>query len=134
MEGNTVGVYKHSLRQRWRTHQTVGYTKWKSKRDPDRSQRPRLLCVILYCDTKIVSGGGWPVARISRDVSIRIWDTETGAQIGSPLTVDLGVVFSPDDSKIVDVHLKKTRISIFDAQTRDTSKTSGPWSVLGYFD
>ena len=39
------------------------------------------------CGTKIVSGGGLvKVLRGNEDFSIRIWDAETGTEIGSPLT------------------------------------------------
>jgi WD40 repeat protein len=39
------------------------------------------------CGTKIVSGGGEVKSRGGNDdFSIRIWDAETGTQIGSPLT------------------------------------------------
>ncbi len=35
--------------------------------------------------TKIVSGGGHDI-RGNKDFSVRIWDAETGTQIGSPLS------------------------------------------------
>ena len=39
------------------------------------------------CGTKIVSGGGLKkLSGGNGDFSIRIWDAETGSQIGSPLT------------------------------------------------
>ncbi len=37
------------------------------------------------CGTKIVSGGGLEKLDGGNGVSIRIWDAETGNQIGSPL-------------------------------------------------
>ena len=47
------------------------------------------------CGTKIVSGGGFPKeSGGNRDFSIRIWDAETGTQIGSPLSGHSGHVTS----------------------------------------
>ncbi len=48
---------------------------------------PVLSVCFSPCGTKIVSGGGLETMdRGNGDCSIRIWDSETGTQIGSPLT------------------------------------------------
>jgi WD40 repeat protein len=44
------------------------------------------------CGTKIVSGGGEYRWTGNKDFSIRIWDAETGTQIGSPLSGHSGCV------------------------------------------
>ena len=80
------------------------------------------------CGTKIVSGGGLGKnVGGNGDFSIRIWDAETGTQIGSPLTVDNGVssvAFSPDGSKIAAANYME--IQIFDTQTQ--AKVGSPLS------
>ena len=70
---------------------------------------------------KLASGAGWP------DHSVRLWSTESGAPIGSPLTVDsdvTSVAFSPDGSKIAAAH--EDKIQLFDAQTQ--AKIGSPLS------
>jgi WD40 repeat protein len=57
------------------------------------------------CGTKIVSGGGCgQTGGGNEDFSIRIWDAETGTQIGSPLTGHscpvLSVAWNNDGSKL----------------------------------
>jgi WD40 repeat protein len=48
---------------------------------------PVLSVCFSPCGTKIVSGGGLETMDGGNgDFSIRIWDSETGTQIGSPLT------------------------------------------------
>ena len=58
-----------------------------------------------HCGSKIVSGGGEAASWGNKDFSIRIWDTETGTQIGSPLRGHNDPVwslcFSPCGTKIV---------------------------------
>ena len=53
-----------------------------------RGHNDPVRCVCFSpCGTKIVSGGGQSKVRGGNgDFSIRIWDAETGTQIGSPLS------------------------------------------------
>ena len=65
----------------WNAHTGQCVSTLSGHKDPVRS-----VC-FSPCGTKIVSGGGLvKVLRGNEDFSIRIWDAETGTEIGSPLT------------------------------------------------
>ncbi len=98
-----------------------------------RHDDPVLSVCFSPCGTKIVSGGGLERMDGGKgDFSIRIWDSETGTQIGSPLTVHsrvCNVAFSPDGSKIAAAY--SDRIQIFDLRTQ--GKIGSPLTGLNDF-
>jgi WD40 repeat protein len=89
-------------------------------KDPVRS-----LC-FSSCGTKIVSCGGQrKVYGGNQDFSIRIWDTETGTQIGSPLTGDKGILcvnFSPNNN-ILAAGDFGGNIRLYDPETGEVKST-----------
>jgi WD40 repeat protein len=82
------------------------------------------------CGTKIVSGGGQEKGRGGNvDFSIRIWDAETGTQIGSPLKghsdIVRGVCLSPDGSKLASCSDDES-VKIWNLITRECVSTVDP--------
>ena len=73
-----------------------------------------------WVNTAEFSPNGKRIVSTSSDRTIRIWDAETGRQIGQPMEVLLAGVlfaeFSPNGKKIVSAHEDKT-IRIWDAET-----------------